>query len=79
MLPRLRDGSRMELAELLRRVTAALEYYREGESEKHLRDIAGVIKVTGDELDRSYIKEWVRRLDLEVVWRQVLERLEQEP
>jgi len=38
-----------------------------------------VIKVTGDELDRSYIEEWARRLDLEAVWRQVLDRLEQEP
>ena len=60
-------------------VIKKLEYYSEGESEKHLRDIAGVIKVTGDELDRSYIEEWARRLDLEAVWRQVLDRLEQEP
>ena len=55
-----------------------LEYFREGESDKHLRDSAGVLKVTGDELDREYIEEWMRRLDLERAWRHVLERLEQE-
>jgi hypothetical protein len=60
-------------------VIKKLEYYREGESEKHLRDIVGVIKVTGHELDRKYIEEWVRRLDLETVWRHVLERLEPAP
>jgi hypothetical protein len=72
----------MERAELLRRVTAALEeleYSREGESEKHLRDIAGVIKVTGEELDDGYIDEWVERLNLEEAWHRVLERIEPEP
>lgn len=60
-------------------VIKKLECYREGESEKHLRDIAGVIKVTGDELDREYIEEWVRRLNLERVWRRVLDQIEPEP
>jgi hypothetical protein len=60
-------------------VIKKLEYYGESESEKHLRDIAGVLKVTGDELDRNYVEEWVRRFDLGRIWRQVLERLEREP
>ena len=59
-------------------VIKKLEYYRDGESEKHLRDIAGVVKVTGEELDRGYIEEWVRRLDLETIWDRVLERIEPE-
>jgi len=57
-------------------VIKKLEYYRDGESEKHLRDIAGVVKVTGDELDRGYIEDWVRRLDLEETWQRVLEHIE---
>ena len=51
-----------------------LDYYRQGESDKHLRDIAGVVKVMGDELDRGYIERWARRLGLESLWRQVVER-----
>ncbi len=45
-----------------------LEYYREGGSEKHLRDIAGVLKISGAEIDFSYIDEWALRLGLSDVW-----------
>lgn len=48
-----------------------MEYYREGGSEKHLRDIAGVLKISGDELDCDYINGWVSRLALEDIWRAV--------
>jgi hypothetical protein len=60
-------------------VIKKLEYYREGESEKHLRDIAGVVRVMGDDLDREYIEAWVRRLDLESIWQHVLDRITPEP
>jgi hypothetical protein len=30
-----------------------LEYYREGGSEKHLRDIVGILKVQGERIDRD--------------------------
>ncbi len=49
-------------------------FFREGGSDKHLRDIAGVLRVSGDRLDRSYIDEWAGRLGLLDVWRAVLER-----
>ena len=41
-----------------------MEYYREGASEKHLRDIGGMLKVSGAEIDRGYIGEWADRLGL---------------
>jgi len=56
-----------------------LEYYRQGESDKHLRDIAGVIKVMGDDLDQGYIEAWSRRLNLESLWKRVLEQATSEP
>lgn len=49
-----------------------LEYYREGGSEKHLRDIAGVVKVVGEDLDRAYIEHWARAMGLEEIWVAVL-------
>lgn len=52
-----------------------MEFYQEGHSEKHLRDIASVFKISGDQIDRSYLEEWVSKLGLEDVWRQVLHRL----
>jgi hypothetical protein len=53
-----------------------MEYFREGQSDKHLRDIAGVFKVSGDRIDRAYLEEWVSRLGLEEVWQEVLSRLD---
>jgi hypothetical protein len=45
-----------------------LEFFKEGGSDKHLRDIAGVLAVTGDQIDRRYIERWVRRLGLTDTW-----------
>jgi hypothetical protein len=52
-----------------------LIYYREGASERHLRDVAGILRVSGDEVDLAYIDEWARRLDLTDVWNAIRRRL----
>ena len=54
-------------------IVKKLQYYREGGSEKHLRDIVGVVKVVGEDLDRAYIEHWVRVMGLEDIWAAVLE------
>jgi len=53
-----------------------LEYFREGGSEKHLRDIAGVLKIMGPELDQRYIVIWARRLGLSALWSEVSEAVD---
>jgi hypothetical protein len=53
-----------------------LEYYQEGGSEKHLRDIAGVLKIQGDKIDRQYVAEWAGRLGVAEVWELVVQRVE---
>jgi hypothetical protein len=45
-----------------------LEYYREGHSEKHIHDIAGMLEISGDIIKQDIIKEWVARLDLQKQW-----------
>ncbi len=45
-----------------------LQSYREGGSEKHLRDIRGILKLTGEEVDRAYLEAWVDRLGLRAAW-----------
>jgi hypothetical protein len=52
-----------------------MEYYREGGSEKHLRDITGILKVSGMSVDRNYITDWARRLGLTEIWEAVQNRL----
>ncbi len=52
-----------------------MESYREGHSEKHLRDITGILRISGDEVDRGYISEWATRLNLTDIWESVQARL----
>lgn len=55
-----------------------MEYYREGGSEKHLRDITGILKISGEEVDLDYITVWVKRLGLTEIWNAVQRRLREE-
>lgn len=41
-----------------------LEYYRDGGSEKHVRDIKGVLLIQGDAIDFDYLNEWAKVLDV---------------
>jgi hypothetical protein len=52
-----------------------MQSYQAGGSEKHLRDITGILKISGEEIDRSYISEWARRLKLTEIWDSVQRRL----
>lgn len=46
-------------------IVRKLEYFREGGSEKHLRDIRAMLAVSGEQLDRPALDEWIRRKELE--------------
>jgi hypothetical protein len=52
-----------------------LEFYRDGGSDKHIRDILGVLKIQGDRVDRAYIADWAKRLNLTTEWELVLAQL----
>ena len=56
-----------------------MEYYGEGGSEKHLRDITGILKISGELVDRDYISEWAKRLGLPEIWDAVQNRLDEKP
>ena len=47
-----------------------LEFYREGGSEKHLRDIRSMLAVSGDQMDKSELNAWIQRRGLETQWKQ---------
>lgn len=53
-----------------------MEYYREGGSDKHLRDIAGILKISADLIDHTYIADWADRLELSEIWDDVLRRVD---
>ncbi len=51
-----------------------LLYFQQGGSERHLRDIAGMLRVSGAEIDTRYIDEWAQRLGVDGVWQAVRKR-----
>ena len=48
-----------------------LEYYREGSSEKHLRDIRSMLAVSDEQLDRPELYEWIKQRGLAAEWQKV--------
>ncbi|MEI6806341.1 MAG: hypothetical protein WCK49_07550 [Myxococcaceae bacterium] len=47
-----------------------LEYFREGASQKHLRDIQGILAQT--QIDETYLQSWISKLGLERQWAEIL-------
>ena len=52
-------------------VVAKLEWAAATDSERQLRDVAGMLAIGGDDVDRDYIVRWVEALGLREVWRRV--------
>jgi hypothetical protein len=50
-----------------------LEYYREGQSEKHLRDVAGMLEVSGADLDLKELHQKIKEYHLEQEWQKAQE------
>lgn len=53
-------------------VISKLEWARQGESERQLRDVRGVLATQGEALDRGYIARWVIELGLQDQWATVM-------
>ena len=52
-----------------------LEYYREGKSEKHLRDIAGMIEISSDQIDFKELQNKIRVYALEKEWQMAQKKI----
>ncbi len=52
-------------------IVRKLEYFREGGSEKHLRDIRAILNVSGELLDRGALNDWITRQGVLAEWRKV--------
>ena len=56
-------------------VLKKLVYFHEGGSEKHLRDVAGILKVQAGKTETEYLEHWVAALGVEEEWQLVQDRL----
>ncbi|MGF1583051.1 MAG: nucleotidyl transferase AbiEii/AbiGii toxin family protein [Gemmataceae bacterium] len=59
-------------------IVKKLLYFQEGGSEKHLRDIVGVLEVQGKNIDSEYLNDWITKFGLESEWQLIQDRMEEE-
>ncbi len=65
------EGETVALAPPEYVIVRKLEYYREGGSEKHLRDLRSMLAVSGKQLDQAALQDWIRRRGLQAEWKLV--------
>lgn len=51
-----------------------LEYYKQGGSEKHLRDITGILRISGDLINKDYLLIWAEKLNVREIWESVVKK-----
>jgi len=56
-------------------IVKKLQFHAEGGSDKHLRDIASILRISRSEVDRDYVAEWADRLGLREIWDLILDHL----
>jgi hypothetical protein len=49
-------------------IIAKLDWARMGESSRQIRDVAGVLKIQQNSIERRYIEKWVEELGLSAQW-----------
>jgi hypothetical protein len=59
-------------------ILGKLIYFQEGASDKHLRDIAGILTAGAESVDRSYIEMHATQLDVLHAWSAVVKRVDEE-
>jgi hypothetical protein len=51
-----------------------LEWYKMGESQKHIDDIKGVLRISGGKLDMPYIEKWALKIGVQDIWQKIVEK-----
>ena len=54
-------------------IVRKLEYFQEGGSEKHIRDIRSILRVSRSLLDLAELEKWIQRRHLERGWQRIHE------
>jgi hypothetical protein len=64
-------GTRTYVATAEDSIIAKLEWAKQSDSTRQLRDVAGIVAMRGNALDLEYVERWVSELGLEVEWARV--------
>lgn len=73
---RLLPGREVDVASPEDVILGKLWYHSLGGSDKHLRDIAGILRTSGDAVDRADVLAWAEKLGYTAVWNKILKKLD---
>ena len=59
-------------------ILGKLLYYKDGQSEKHLRDIVAMLDVSAGMIDLNDVSEWSTKLGVNDIWQTILQRISNE-
>jgi hypothetical protein len=48
-------------------ILSKLQWHKISPSDRHIDDIKSVFKISGKELDKKYLKDWIKKLELEEI------------
>jgi hypothetical protein len=65
------EGHTIRLAPPEYVIVRKLEYFREGGSEKHLRDIRAMLNISRETINREDLNFWIQRRSVETQWKLV--------
>ena len=65
------DGEPVHVAPLEYVIVRKLEFYREGGSEKHLRDVEAMFRVSGELIREDVLRRWMIARGVEETWQSV--------
>jgi hypothetical protein len=57
-------------------ILGKLWYFAEGGGDRHLRDIAGILRVTGDGVSRAEVERWATKLGYLEIWQQIVAKVD---
>ncbi len=52
-------------------IVRKLEYFREGGSDKHLRDIRGILNISGSQINQPDLQDWIQRRGVVDEWKKL--------
>lgn len=57
-------------------ILSKLQFFKQGQSDKHLRDSAQVLIIMGDRIDLAFLDHWSLRIGVSAEWKVLRQRVE---
>jgi hypothetical protein len=72
------EGEPVKFAPIEAVIIGKLRYFALGGSDRHLRDIARMLEISGDQVDSSELNHWLTQMQLQSEWTKAREYRDQE-